>query len=433
MDERLAAVQGYQWHILNASENWITKGIRSEFAGSYVIERSVQELLGAMKMIAGSVFMIRADVMRQHGWQTSITEDWELTLRLYLSGYKVLYTPFIQAPSECVASFKQLARQRMRWAEGHTFNVKKYFMRVMASPNISLTEKLEFLYFAPYYLQSVFFILGTGCWLVSELLLRYHLPMLPAALGWTLVFTNAMSLALMNLTGLFMERGVRRNWSGLLSFILLTYMLVPYQAYAALKGLISPREGGWHRTQKTGVITDVVDKLGLGKRMRKLLPKQKKKNGKGPIDLGRRLGLPGAQLLQRLPEPIRRRARGMSLGLRIASGLAVVLLLLAILAGGISVVSAAPDAFYLHANTLLDGKGMNTATGSAAASQVFNAPGQTANWYTELDYPAGGEDSTLDAGAYSMNLYFDQLPGLWWDSGYGYRQQLTIEAGAAVS
>jgi hypothetical protein len=61
---------------------------------------------------------------------------------------------------------------------------------------------------------------------------------------------------------------------------------------------------------------------------------------------------------------------------------------------------------------------MNTATGSGAASQIFDTPGQTGTWYTELEYPAGGEDSTLDAGAYSMNLYFDQLPGLWWDSGW---------------
>jgi hypothetical protein len=318
--------------------------------------------------------------MRQHGWQTSITEDWELTLRLYLSGYKVLYTPFIQAPSECVASFKQLARQRMRWAEGHTFNVKKYFRQVFRSSKLTIREKLEFLYYAPYYLQSVFFILGTGCWLVSELLLRYHLPMLPAALGWTLVFTNAMSLALMNLTGLFMERGVRRNWSGLLSFILLTYMLVPYQAYAALKGLISPREGGWHRTQKTGVITDVVDKLGLGKRMRKLLPKQKRK---GPIDLGRRLGLPGAQLLQRLPEPIRRRARGMSLGLRIASP-TVVLLLLAISPEHLAVSAAlTPSPACQHA---AGWQGMNTATGwrRPARSQHARQP----SYFPEL-IPAG--------------------------------------------
>ncbi|MGH2619575.1 MAG: glycosyltransferase, partial [Anaerolineales bacterium] len=383
-----------------------------------------------MKMISGSVFMVRADVMRQHGWGTSITEDWELTLRLYLSGYKVLYTPFIQAPSECVATFKQLARQRMRWAEGHTFNVKKYFTQILSSPNLSFPEKLEFVYFAPYYLQSIFFILGTTAWLLSEVVFRYRLPMLPATLGWTLVFTNSLSLVLMNLTGLFMERGVRRNWSGLFSFILLTFMLVPYQAYAALKGLIEPHEGGWHRTQKTGVITDIVDKLGLGKRMRRLLPKQKKSKD-GGFDLGRRLGIPAAQIAARLPEPIRRRARGLSMGVRVASGLAALLVLLAILAGGISVVSAAPDAFYLHTPPMNDGESMNTTTGSGTASLVFDTPGQTARWYSSLSYPGGGGDSTLDAGAYTMNLYFDALPGGgWWDPSYAFRQQLTISTGS---
>ncbi|MFQ5813103.1 MAG: glycosyltransferase, partial [Anaerolineae bacterium] len=125
-DEKVAAVQGYQWHMLNADENWITKGVRAEYSGSYVVERSGQELVGTMKMISGSVYMIRADVLRQIGWGTSITEDWELTIKLYLAGYKVLYTPFIQAPAECVNSFKQLVKQRMRWAEGHTYQVKKY-------------------------------------------------------------------------------------------------------------------------------------------------------------------------------------------------------------------------------------------------------------------------------------------------------------------
>ena len=70
-DDRVAVVQGYQWHALNASENWITHGIRVEYSGSYVIERPGQQLLGSMKMIAGSVFMIRADVLRKHGWASA--------------------------------------------------------------------------------------------------------------------------------------------------------------------------------------------------------------------------------------------------------------------------------------------------------------------------------------------------------------------------
>jgi len=204
--------------------------------------------------------MIRSDVLRQLGWGASITEDWDLTIRIYLSGYKILYTPFIQAPSEIIATFRQLARQRMRWAEGHTFNAKKYLIDILTSPNLETIEKLDWIYYAPYYFQSVFFILGTGMWLISQFVLPYRMPVLPASIGWALVFTNALSLVLMNLTGPFMERGVRRNWRGLPSFIVLTYLLVPYHAYAALKGLIEPHEGGWHRTQKTGVITHGVDR-----------------------------------------------------------------------------------------------------------------------------------------------------------------------------
>jgi hypothetical protein len=305
----VAAVQGYQWHVLNASENWITKGIRAEFSGSYVVERSGQELLGAMKMISGSVFMIRAEVLRQHGWQTSITEDWELTLRLYLSGYKVLYTPFIQAPSECVASFKQLARQRMRWAEGHTFNVKKYFMRVMSSPNISLKEKAEFLYFAPYYLQSVFFILGTGSWLVSELLLRYHLPML-SGVGWTLVHQRHVAgpdEPDRTLHG----RGVRRNWSGLLSLHPAHLHAGALPEHAAHQGPDLPQEAAgtaprrWrhHRWSTSWVWASACASCC-----------QTEEEWQGPSTWQAPPGLPGAQLLQRLPSPSAQAGRGMSLG-----------------------------------------------------------------------------------------------------------------------
>jgi cellulose synthase/poly-beta-1,6-N-acetylglucosamine synthase-like glycosyltransferase len=278
--DRLAVVQGYQWHMLNASENWITKGVRAEFSGSYVLERAGQELFGAMKMISGSVYMIRADVLRKLGWSTSITEDWELTIRLYLAGYKVLYTPYIQAPAECVSKVNRLIKQRMRWAEGHTYNVRKYFWPILRSPNLTFQEKLEFVYYAPYYLQSVLFTVATLAWIVGVLILGQKLPMWGEVFGWSLVVSNALALPLMNLTGVLLEGSVKRDALGLLSFIGLSWLLVPFQAYASVKALFERKEGGWVRTPKSGHVTEALERFHLARLMPWELPKRKRGNGK---------------------------------------------------------------------------------------------------------------------------------------------------------
>jgi len=254
----VAVVQGYQWHVLNKSENWITRGVRSEYAGSYVIERSGEEIYGGLKQISGSVYMMRRDVLDELGWQTSITEDFQLTLRLYEKGYKVVYTPYIQAPAECVSTLRRLIRQRMRWAEGHSQNIKKMFARLMRSDKLTIPEKLETIYLSPYYLQAFFFLVGTLSWLMAETVFPARLPFWTVLWGWSLVLTNMISLPLMNAAGMFLEESEERDYLGLASFIALSYILVPFQAYAAFKGFLEKEEGPWFRTPKTGKITDVL-------------------------------------------------------------------------------------------------------------------------------------------------------------------------------
>lgn len=257
----IAVVQGYQWHILNKSENWITKGVRSEYAGSYVIERSGAEIYGGLKQVSGSVYMIRREPLEKVGWGSSITEDFELTLKLYEQGYKVLYTPYIQSPAECTSTLKRLIRQRMRWAEGHSFNVKKMFWRLLNSKNLTKIEKLEFLYLSPYYLQALFFLVGTFCWVVAEIFFRSRLSMWTEVWGWSLILTNLLALPLVNSVGLFIEDSSAKDYSGILSFIVLSYIVVPFQAYAAVKGFLEKEEGTWFRTPKTGRITDLFGAL----------------------------------------------------------------------------------------------------------------------------------------------------------------------------
>src|SRR3989344_4172347 len=302
----IAAVQGYQWHVLNKSENWVTRGVRSEYSGSYVIERSGEEIYQGLKQISGSVYMIRRDVLESIGWGNSITEDFQLTLKLYEKGYKVVYTPYVQAPAEAVSTIKRLIRQRMRWAEGHSFNIRKMFTKLLfgrweEQPTIddrgskiglegrslmidslsstlntqplpstfnhpsskvfvpsplTLSEKLEFLYLTPYYLQAAFFITGTISWFIAEVIFQVRLPFWTEIWGWSLILTNMLALPLMNMVGLFLEEAEEKDYLGLFSFVALSYIVAPFQAYAAVKGFLAKEEGPWFRTPKTGRITD---------------------------------------------------------------------------------------------------------------------------------------------------------------------------------
>src|SRR5207245_962653 len=148
------------------------------------------------------------------------------------------------------------------------------------SPNLTLKEKLEFLYYAPYYLQSVLFTFGTLTWLLGTFVFHQRLPMWGELFGWSLIVSNALALPLMNLAGVLLEGSLRRDAFGLLSSIAMSWVLVPFQAYASLKALFERREGGWVRTPKSGHVTESVGRFRLARIMSWELPKRSKRAGK---------------------------------------------------------------------------------------------------------------------------------------------------------
>lgn len=381
----VGAVQSYQWHVLNKSESWLTAAVRTEYAGSYMIERPFQQVLGSMKMIAGTAYMIRASLLRELGWGRSLTEDWELTLRLYAKGFKVVYTPYAETPAECVATFGRLARQRMRWAEGHSYNVNKWFLTILRSPRLSLLEKAEFIYYGFYYLQSALFILGSAAWLVSEIVLQVRIPEWTALLGWSLLFSNLFSLPLMNLAGLLLEGSPRRDYQGVLGAVALSFLLVPFQAWASVKGLFEKREGGWFRTPKTGRITDRVEHLPQKKSLNRWLHPRPSARGEARFRGGRPAGRTFRLIC--IAAPI------------------LVLTILGIAAATAPTVDAS-NAYYLHnpaGGYTIDN---NSSNNGSPAKFPMNAIGATQSWATTVAYTG----QTIPAGSYTFT---------YWTSGEG--------------
>ena len=376
----IGAVQSYQWHVLNKNESWLTAAVRTEYAGSYMIERPFQQVLGSMKMIAGTAYMIRAGLLKELGWGRSLTEDWELTLRLYAKGFKVVYTPYAETPAECVATFGRLARQRMRWAEGHSYNVNKWFLTILRSPRLSLLEKAEFIYYGLYYLQSALFLLGSAAWLVSEIVLHVHIPEWTALLGWSLLFSNLFALPLMNLGGLLLEGSPRRDYQGVLGAVALSFLLVPFQAWASVKGLFERKEGGWFRTPKTGRVTNRIEHLPQRKSLNRWLRPQPST----PHLTGRRSGR--TFRLVCIAAPI------------------LVLTILGIGAATAPTVLAA-NVYYLHNPAgayTMDG----SPSGGTPAKFQMSSPGATQTWATTVTYTG----QTVPAGSYTFT---------YWTSGQG--------------
>jgi 1,2-diacylglycerol 3-beta-glucosyltransferase len=411
----VAAVQSYQWHVLNKSESWLTEAVRVEYAGSYMVERPFQDAIGALKMIAGTAYMIRADVLREVGWGTSITEDWELTLKLYTRGYKVAYTPWAETPAECVSTFSRLARQRMRWAEGHTYNVRKWFVAVMRSPYLSPIEKLEFLYDSSYYLQAALFLIGTVGWLMSELVFHTHVPGWTALLGWSLLFSNVFALPLMNLGGLVLEEAPRRDFQGVWGALVLSFALVPFQAWAAFKGLISKEEGPWFRTPKTGRVTDEVHHLRRLNLLRRWLIGPRMRRLEWKSALGR-----AAQPVARRSGRLRNRWVGWAVAMTLLGSFGG----LAWLASQAPVVNAAGNPLYLHGSGTAPGCAPSTldqAIGTRSTACTIQSAGVTATWgFSSL--PA----QIVAGGVWTFTLY--------WTGGSGSTNDtVTVSAGVSVT
>jgi cellulose synthase/poly-beta-1,6-N-acetylglucosamine synthase-like glycosyltransferase len=410
----VAAVQSYQWHVLNKSESWLTEAVRAEYAGSYMIERPFQDAIGSLKMIAGTAYMIRADVLRSVGWGTSITEDWELTLKLYARGYKVIYTPWAETPAECVSTFARLARQRMRWAEGHTHNVRRWFLPILRSPLVTPIEKLEFLYDSTYYLQAGLFVLGSVSWLISEVVFHTHVPGWTAVLGWSLLFSNIFALPLMNAGGLILEEAPARDVQGVFGALVLSFALVPFQGWAALKGLIGKDEGPWFRTPKTGRVTDEVHHLRRLHLMGRWLRGRRTTSSRWAPPTAPLASTPARRL-----QPHRRR-----LGWLVVGALALLFGGLALASVRAPVVSAAGNPLYLH--------GAGTAPGCAA---------------TTLDQSIGTRTTScqIQSGGAATTWSFTNLPaqaiaaGVWtfkmnWTGGNGNTNDtVSVEVGVSAT
>jgi hypothetical protein len=226
----------------------------------------------------------------------------------------------------------------------------------------------------------------------------------------------------MNLGGLILEEAPPRDLQGVLGALVLSFALVPFQGWAALKGLLSKEEGPWFRTPKTGRITDEVHHLRRLNLLRRWLLGHRAAIGEGRnvSPQSSHSGSPSTPMHAVGARPRTQRRLGWVV-------LAAIVLAVGALvweSASVPVVQSAGNPLYLHGTGVSPGctpATMDQTVGVRATACSVTSNGTTSVFgFTNL--PA----QTISAGVWSFTMY--------WTGGTGAtRDTVTVSVGVSAT
>lgn len=154
-DPQVGAVMGRVIPV-NANKNRLTALLNLERTGGYQVDQQARFNLGLVPQYGGTVGGFRKKpIMKTGGFNTKIlAEDTELTCRMYLMGYTVVYDNSAECYEEVPETWAARGKQIRRWSRGHNEVMFKYFGKFIISQNITFLQKLDglmllLIYFVP--------------------------------------------------------------------------------------------------------------------------------------------------------------------------------------------------------------------------------------------------------------------------------------------
>lgn len=149
---KLGAVIG-KFRTRNRSRNLLTRFINLETIFYQWTTQAGRWYLYKLATLPGTNFVIWKRLLKElNGWDTrALTEDTELSLRVYLKGFLIKMVPYAVTWEEEPENLKVWFKQRTRWARGNLYVLRKYFLPLMFSGNLRI-------FFDMFYLFIVYFL-----------------------------------------------------------------------------------------------------------------------------------------------------------------------------------------------------------------------------------------------------------------------------------
>lgn len=180
--------------------NWIARAIDFRLSQRNMIEFTAKDRLNLPVQLTGSLFMIRADVIKSIKFSNDLCEDWDLTVDLYCSQPlsllssttdmmssdsntkricnhptnnispepvrvplrpRIIFDQELVSYCEATTDLTAYFRQRMRVSEGHTRGLRRKIRHIPESKMLSPVDKVELLLNGLQYAKFIF-VLGVG-------------------------------------------------------------------------------------------------------------------------------------------------------------------------------------------------------------------------------------------------------------------------------
>ena len=159
-DPALGAVLG-KFRTVNKDRNLLTRFINIETLSFQSILQAGRWKLFRISTLPGTNFVVRRSLLDTlGGWdEDAITEDSELSIRIYMEGHRIKYVPYSVTYEQEPETWRVWIRQRTRWVQGNNYVGKKFLKKISAFRNKVLA--LELLYLLSLYYFFLFAIVGS--------------------------------------------------------------------------------------------------------------------------------------------------------------------------------------------------------------------------------------------------------------------------------
>jgi len=191
----LGAVLG-KFRTVNREHNLLTRFINVETLSFQSIVQAGRWKLFRVSTLPGTNFVIRRELIdAMGGWdEAAITEDSELSIRIYVEGFRIKPIPYAVTHEQEPETWKVWFGQRTRWVRGNNYVATKFLRQIPRFRKKALAVEVLYL-FSLYYVFFVAIVASDLLFLASVL----RLVAIPLPGPYTAVWALAVLLFIMEI------------------------------------------------------------------------------------------------------------------------------------------------------------------------------------------------------------------------------------------